>query len=101
MLDGDGQDHLEVAGHFASGEYTVALRWETVQAGGETVPLNLKPDRHMEGLKGIASGMLRQRGIAIELPPPNDERDAIFRFPGQLAGVRPGLRSAWTTAGER
>jgi predicted RecA/RadA family phage recombinase len=78
--------------HSGSGEYTVALRWETLQAGGETVPLNLKPDRHMEGSKAVARGVLRQRGMAIELPPPDEERDAIYHFAGQLAGVRSGLR---------
>ncbi|MDR3703961.1 MAG: hypothetical protein P4L56_30210 [Candidatus Sulfopaludibacter sp.] len=87
--------------HSGSGEYTVALHWETLDAAGAAVPLNLKPDRHMESLKTVARGVLRQRGMEIELPPPNEERDAIFHFPGQLAGVRPGLRSAWTTAGER
>ena len=87
--------------HSGSGEYTVALRWETLQAGGQNVPLNLKPDRRMPNLKAVARGVLRQRGMEIELPPPNEERDAIYRFPGQQAGVRPGLRSAWTTAGER
>jgi hypothetical protein len=88
--------------HSGSGEYIVALHWETLQAGGEAVPLNLKPDRHMEGVKAVARGvLLRQRGMEIDLPPPNEERDAIFHFPGQLAGVRPGLRSAWTTAAER
>ena len=87
--------------HAGSGEYTVALRWETLQAGGQTVPLNLKPDRHMASLKAVARGVLQRRGMEIELPPPNEERDAIYHFPGQQAGVRPGLRSAWTTAGER
>ena len=85
--------------HSGSGEYTVALRWETLQSGGETVPLYLKPDRPLANLKAVARGVLRQRGIDIELPPPDEERDAIYHFPGQLAGVRPGLRSSWTTTG--
>jgi hypothetical protein len=87
--------------HSGSGEYTVALRWETLEIEGGKVPLNLKPNRQMARLKAIARGALQQRGMPIDLPRPGEERDGIYRFPGQRTGVEGGLRTEWVTTTER
>ena len=86
--------------HSGSGEYTVALRWESLEMAGEKVPLNLKPNRPLAGLKAAARGVLQQRGMEIELPRPGEERDAVYRFPMQRAGVEGGLRTEWVTTTE-
>lgn len=87
--------------HSGAGEYTVALRWETLEIEGQRVAVSLKPNRQLGGLKAVARGVLRQRGMDIELPRPGEERDAIYRFPAQRTEVEGGLRTEWVTTTER
>ena len=87
--------------HAGAGEYTVALRWESLGIDGEKAPLNLKPNRQVAGSGAAARGALVRRGAEIELPRPGEERDAIFHFPGQSTRVGSVLRAEWVTTGER
>jgi len=83
--------------HSGSGEYTVALRWETLEIDGERTLLQLKPNRQLAGLKAAARGILLRRGTEFELPPPDGERDAVYHYPGKATQIETGLRTLWVT----
>ncbi|HUI54058.1 MAG TPA: hypothetical protein VLY04_03750 [Bryobacteraceae bacterium] len=87
--------------HPGAGEYTVALRWESLEIDGEKVPLSLKPIRQLAGSGTVVRGPLVRRGTEIELPRPGEERDAIYHFPGQSTRVESSLRVEWVTTAER
>ncbi len=84
---------------------SIVLRWETVEVDGRAVDLNLAPRRAAKPgsdfqLGGLASlATLRRRGFEFELPPPGEERYAIFHFPGAKHIVEKGLRTEWVTVG--
>lgn len=80
-----------------SPEVVIALRWEMVEAGGTPSPVWLAPSRRLNTLKTIAEGAVRTRGIEIELPPPNEGRYGIYRFPGEQPVVPGGFRTEWLT----
>jgi len=54
--------------HSGSGEYTIAYRWEYLEAEGGRVPLNLKPSQPLAELKAAGRRVLMRRGMDIELP---------------------------------
>jgi hypothetical protein len=87
-----------------SPEVTIALRWETLELGGQTVPLNLDPNRKLTPgtgvqLGGIASlAGLKRRGVTFELPLPGEERFGVYRFPGKHAVMETGTKTEWVTA---
>ena len=83
--------------HAGAGEFTVALRWETMEIGGEMVPVNLKPSRQFGGLRDAASGLLMRRGTEFDLPRPGEQQDVIYHFPQQTTRVASGMRTVWVT----
>ena len=78
-------------------ETTIALRWETVEAGGAQVPITLRPDHRVGTLKKIATTAARMKGIEIELPPPGETRYGVYHFPGERAVVPAGFQTEWIT----
>ena len=84
--------------HSGSGQYTIGLRWESLEADSVTIPLNLKPGQPPL-VKTAGRGLVR-RGMNIELPLRGEGPDAIYHFPEQSAGVS-GLRAQWVTTGAR
>jgi hypothetical protein len=79
-------------------EITVALRWETIEVDGASIPLSMIPDRQTGGLKIGGPGILRTRGVEIDLPLPGEGYYAIFHFKGEHAVMESGFRSEWLTA---
>jgi hypothetical protein len=89
--------------HPAPSQVIVALRWETVELSGQTVPLALDPNRKVKPgtnvqLGGIAAlGGLKRRGVEFELPLPGEERFVVYHFAGKHALVESGMRTEWIT----
>lgn len=87
-----------------SPQVTIALRWETMEWKGQTLPIALDPDHKAKSgsniqLGGLASlANLKRRPVEFELPLPGEERFGIYRFTGQHALVESGLRTEWLTA---
>jgi hypothetical protein len=87
-----------------SPQVTIALRWETMEFGGQAVALALTPNRQAKPgnniqLGGVAAlAGLKRRGVEFELPLPGEERFNVYHFPGKHATVESGLRTEWTTA---
>lgn len=83
--------------HVKPVETTIAIRWETIEIEGANRPISLLPDHHTDRSRFIP-GVLRQRGMEIELPRPGEDRVGVYRFPGEFAIIDPGLRTTWLTA---
>jgi hypothetical protein len=78
-------------------EITFALRWETVEVGGNPMPIHLRPDQR-ELPTRASRDRLQRRGVEIELPLPGEERYAIYRVNGEKGILATGFRSRWLTA---
>jgi hypothetical protein len=78
-------------------EFTIALRWETVEVKGVKLPLTLRPNRQVS-IHEATKGLLRPRGVAIELPLPGEERYQVYHFPGENVVLYSGFRTEWWTA---
>jgi hypothetical protein len=87
-----------------SPQVTIALRWETMELAGLTVPLHLNPNREVKRgpdiqLGGIAAlANLRRRGTQFELPLPGEEHYGVYHFPGKHYIIESGLQTEWITA---
>lgn len=75
-------------------QYSVALRWETVEVDGRKLPLLLKPKRTLTDV--TPAGRLRQR-VEIELPLPGQENDTVIRLPQERSALNAGFRTEWIT----
>jgi hypothetical protein len=84
--------------HPAPPEFSIALRWETVEIDGVKLPLSLRPSRQVSVAGAAAKGMLHPRGILIELPRPGEERYQTYHFPGSRVALYSGFRTEWLTA---
>jgi hypothetical protein len=85
-----------------SPQVSIALRWDSMELGGQMLPLHLMPRVVRSGsdiqLGGIASlAGLKRRGVEFELPLPGEERMNVYRFSGKHAVVESGLRTEWIT----
>lgn len=78
-------------------EITFALRWETVEVGGNPMLIQLKPDQRVQSPRASRDG-LQRRGVTIELPLPGEERYAVHRVNGEKGVLATGFRSKWLTA---
>jgi len=76
-------------------EFTVALRWESLELNGIQIPVYMNPVHEEPGPK--IRGLI-QRGVEIELPAPGQERYGLFHFRGEHALMKSGFRSKWVTA---
>jgi len=92
--------------HLPTRRVTFVLEWETLEVDGASEPLVLVPNRKVKqpgiqfgGLASVPALMaaLRKRGTVIELPRPDEERFAIFHFPGERHIMEPGTRTEWLT----
>jgi hypothetical protein len=83
--------------HMQSGEFTIALRWETLHLGGVTIPLSLRPDRRAGTSKSTFHGGLLTR-TEIELPLPGESRYGVYHFPAERKSIMSGFRTDWVTA---
>jgi hypothetical protein len=81
----------------ATGPFTIALRWETVEVDGTKVPLALKPSRPAIDQKRAPQGALQRRGTEIELPRQGEELYGVYRLPGRIARLEAGFRTEWVT----
>jgi hypothetical protein len=78
-------------------EFTIVLRWETIEVQGAKVSLSLRPDRRT-AVPEAARGLLRPRGVEIDLPLPGEERYQVYSFPGSRVVLYGGFRTEWLTA---
>ena len=78
--------------------HTVALRWETIQAGDRMSPLFLLPNRRPANPRTGTGGALRRRGMEIELPVPSEARYGVFHIAPDRKTLESGFRSEWFTA---
>src|SRR5262249_12128207 len=62
-------------------EFTLTLRWETIELDGAKRTIVLLPNRKVN-IKEATRGLLRPRGVEIELPLPGEERYQVYHFPG-------------------
>jgi hypothetical protein len=92
--------------HLPASRVTFVLEWETLEVDGVSEPLALVPNRKVKqpGIQfgGLASVpaliiALRKRPTVIELPRPDEERFAIFHFPGDRHIMESGIRTEWLT----
>jgi hypothetical protein len=85
--------------HSVQPEYTIALRWESVEIDGVKMPISLRPDRQpgisVSGLPGALVAM-RRRGMAIELPRPGEGAYGVYH--SRVGRVESGFRTEWLTA---
>ncbi|HKE26206.1 MAG TPA: hypothetical protein VKB88_27810 [Bryobacteraceae bacterium] len=81
----------------ATGQYSIALRWETVELDGMKVPLSLKPNRAIPDLRRSPQGTLQRRGVEIELPRAGEEHYAVYHLTGKDSRLEAGLRTEWVT----
>jgi hypothetical protein len=82
--------------HSRPTEFTIALRWETIELNGVKLPLSLRPNRRVN-VREATTGLLRTRGVEIELPLPGEERYQVYRFPGSRVVLYGGFRTEWLT----
>jgi hypothetical protein len=78
-------------------EFTIALRWETIEVNGRKLPLSVRPNRLRMSPPEATRGLLRPRGMTIELPLPGEERYQVYHFPGSHPVVYSGLQTEWLT----
>jgi hypothetical protein len=96
--------------HSSPAQVSIALRWETVEVDGRTLPLALAPNREVKpgagsniqaggiaALPGLVAG-LKRRGVEFELPLPGEEHYMVYHFAGKQTVVGRGMRTAWVTA---
>jgi hypothetical protein len=83
--------------HVKPVEFTIVLRWETFEVDGRKLPLSLIPNRRTKP-EEVPHGVLRTRGVEIELPLPGEDRYQVYHFPGSHPVVYSGLRTEWLTA---
>jgi hypothetical protein len=82
--------------HSTPPEFTIALRWESIEVNGVKLPLSLRPDRRPAfNVSGPLRG-LRQRGMAIELPQPGEGLYGVYH--SRVDHWESGLRTEWLTA---
>ncbi len=74
-------------------EFTVALRWESIEVEGVRVPFSLRPDRR-PGVGTTLQG-LRTRGMRIELPRPGEDQYGVYH--SRADHWESGLRTEWLT----
>jgi len=77
-------------------ESVLSIRWETVEMGDARKAISLLPNRRIGDLKAVP-GVLRQRGIQIELPPTSDVEYGVYHFPGEHVALYAGFRTEWVT----
>ena len=82
--------------HSSPPEFTVALRWESLEIDGVKLPFSLLPDRRPGNARLAPLGGLRQRGMTIELPLPGEGGYGVYHF--RVEGVENGFRTEWLTA---
>jgi hypothetical protein len=82
--------------HGKKPESVLSIRWETVEIDGVRKTIALLPNRRVSALK-VAEGVLRQRGIEIELPPVTDVGYGVYHFPGEHVALYAGFRTEWVT----
>jgi hypothetical protein len=83
--------------HASPPDFTLVLRWETVEIDGVKKPLNLLPNRAAGRLAVNEPQRLIHRGIEIELPRPGEDHYGVYHFPGEHATIESGFRTEWLT----
>jgi hypothetical protein len=83
--------------HLQPGEFTIALRWETLDVNGVKMPLSLRPDRRSRTAKSTVQRGLLTR-TEIELPLSSETRYGVYRFPAEKTSITSGFRTDWVTA---
>jgi hypothetical protein len=83
--------------HLKPVEFTISLRWETIEVDGVKTPLWLAPNRRM-ATPEATKGLLRPRGVPITLPLAGEERYQSYSFPGSHVSLFAGFRTEWLTA---
>ena len=78
-------------------EYSVALRWETLELNGAKTPLNLAPKQPVVSMEADGRRVLQRRGAKIELPRQVREREVLYLFPALPGAEESGLRTEWLT----
>ena len=78
-------------------EYSVAVRWETLECEGAKTPVNLRPKQPFASMEADGRRALQKRGSTIELPRPVREGEMLYVFPALPGAVESGLRTEWLT----
>jgi hypothetical protein len=79
-------------------EFTLALRWETLDVDGVKMPFSVLPNRRAAEPGRAGAGGLRRRGMEIELPLPGEGQYGVYHFSREGAVMESGFRTEWLTA---
>jgi hypothetical protein len=83
--------------HTGPKDFTLTLRWETVEVDGMKRPVNLRSNHRIGTLVPGGPGGLIRRGVEIQLPLPGEELYGVYHFPGENAVVEAGFHTEWLT----
>jgi hypothetical protein len=82
--------------HSTPPEFTIALRWESLEINGEWRPFSLLPDRRTGSTGMLPLSGLRQRGMVIELPRPGEGAYGVYH--SRTGRWESGMRTEWLTS---